>query len=1253
MKRKERIWSLLLTALMLIGMMTPATVFAENTNIALGKAVQVSDVSSGKGANITDGKTDTYWKSKNSNSEHSATIDLGSERTVSAAKIYTGDGSGNVVTDFKLQYCVITVKGRTQYEIWYDIPGTSVSNNTKQEVLLPFAPVKTTKIKFCVPAKNGKKHQVIVREIMLYETYRDEQQPVDENNEGDNDGNNSSEKEGNTNNREVELNILEIQPGESYELNKSLFSGISGVNKINIVQMPMSQFISSIDDINGKYDIVYIGVNNGSYYSKGKAASKLPQQVGTSNSTTRLSNGSAGIIEYYSANDITNLKAQKLLEFINSGQLAIFHSNVFSDSSTKLYKNFNGVRNTNNVHVTNNINRENIAQWYANSNKRPKVYFDELPVQYNGSENSMQKEKVLQFKFDAYNDENSPMDFKLYIDTNGDGVFKESYANALMNKLSGEDYTLNYRVSENFTGLVPWKIEITNKKTGTKSYVVGSTAFKGEELSVRVLQLKPEAKSFDLSTLSTKSYEINGKKYTSLLERDGEYKINITSITFDEYVKNYPNAVNGKPTKLNGNYDMLIVGFKDSIGTPASEAFAKNPAAIGEIEDFVRTGQSVMLTHDTIIFRTHMPNWDVWAGRFRDLFGQNIYMSDPMPDPGMMSYGFTDKLLDYGSGANNTTTTAYPLNIGLINQYPFYLNDKDITVANTHHQWFQLDLEDEEVIPWYTLKGNGNKHLDGRNDYYTYSKGNLTYSGTGHSDPTALEEQMMFVNTMIKASRGANHAPTLELYGITDGHNISKNKTQLTFSYRAIDIDEADKYLNSDIYIQKNCTGDYIKLDYLHIDAASKLLESGKEKEVTITDIDDSWGDSFKIKVHVFDSSDAKAYKEVTVYRVSLPTVDLTSALLDMSSNLKPGYLLGDVANISLNLSVDNMTSGNRIENIQLESTVIDSKGNVDGTAFEVINSNDWSASEGKITGSLSLDSSKSLQLKTKKVGSFTVKNVLTYDVVAGSVSETKISESSYLIHVKSGKIDVEILDSKGRGVENIPFTIKEENGTVNNCVTGSTGIYTLSDKSSGTYMVSLTIPDGFYEAGVVKTYNVALSYDQPIGEVKIVLSGEIIEKGSVVLASESDGSTIQSIKNGSVYVKIDLTLNRELPDDLRILVNLEKDGSIVDTLSLEYLKSIKVNGEPVTSDIEYRIDEEEENIIILPAGQAAGTYTIYVAVNVGDGVDEPKKADGDPIGYKLGIHSIHFASQPDTEEYDCNTIEPLNINIVALPGLL
>lgn len=135
---------------------------------------------------------------------------------------------------------------------------------------------------------------------------------------------------------------------------------------------------------------------------------------------------------------------------------------------------------------------------------------------------------------------------------------------------------------------------------------------------------------------------------------------------------------------------------------------------------------------------------------------------------------------------NDLTTKASKLNEGQITQYPYKISE-DLQIAQTHGQWYQLNVEDPEVTVWYTLSDDhycagwdekdqygrgtaltyGVSPYDASNNYYIYSKGNVFYSGVGHStitsDGQGDMEAKLFVNTMIAASRASFEPPVVEI----------------------------------------------------------------------------------------------------------------------------------------------------------------------------------------------------------------------------------------------------------------------------------------------------------------------------------------------------------------------------------------------------------------------------------------------------------------------------------------------------------
>ena len=302
--------------------------------------------------------------------------------------------------------------------------------------------------------------------------------------------------------------------------------------------------------------------------------------------------------------------------------------------------------------------------------------------------------------------------------------------------------------------------------TNLKDYQKGTIRFKDQKVEVNVLQIMGNTDSSSLKKVT------NMKQ--SYLETD-DYKINIdvTKMTkFNESSGAYSH------TKINGVYDMLIFGFQDSYNQTAQI----NKNAVSSLNKFIETNQSIMFTHDTI-FETG----NNWVNNFMDDTGQK------QPHTNL------------GYGAPSTSRTTLQVNKGLITTYPFQL-DENVDVALTHNQYYTLDLdptklEDPLVIPWYNITGSNRDPYDSYNHYYTYSKGNITYSGTGHlGGGFPDEEQKLFVNTMYRAFLGSNHAPVLTVFNPIENEIIPAHQN-IELSYQIQDFDLKDTIVSTKVFL--------------------------------------------------------------------------------------------------------------------------------------------------------------------------------------------------------------------------------------------------------------------------------------------------------------------------------------------------------------------------------------------------------------------------------------------------------------------
>lgn len=133
------------------------------------------------------------------------------------------------------------------------------------------------------------------------------------------------------------------------------------------------------------------------------------------------------------------------------------------------------------------------------------------------------------------------------------------------------------------------------------------------------------------------------------------------------------------------------------------------------------------------------------------------------------------------------TTTVSQTNQGQITTFPYNLNQTRMSVASTHEQYYQLNMNSDDTVVWYCLAGGTYDKMknDAVNGYYIYNKGNVTYSGAGHSpgDVTDAEAQL-FVNTMIAAYRAGAEAAKVE-FKSQSGNTI--NASYFPAEYKSTD----------------------------------------------------------------------------------------------------------------------------------------------------------------------------------------------------------------------------------------------------------------------------------------------------------------------------------------------------------------------------------------------------------------------------------------------------------------------------------
>lgn len=174
------------------------------------------------------------------------------------------------------------------------------------------------------------------------------------------------------------------------------------------------------------------------------------------------------------------------------------------------------------------------------------------------------------------------------------------------------------------------------------------------------------------------------------------------------------------------------------------------------------------------------------------------------------------------------TNRASQVNSGIMTTYPFYISS-DLKISSTHAQSLALDLEDEEIVVWYTLAGRDKASLsdtkqhssmyaasprDGMDNYYIYTKGNITYCGAGNSIITGAnmdnnDERRLFINVIVNSVRNAKAKPKVTLYDPNSTKPAPTEDGKITVDDKGnyeLPVDRKDSYPEFDFKVKVDNT---------------------------------------------------------------------------------------------------------------------------------------------------------------------------------------------------------------------------------------------------------------------------------------------------------------------------------------------------------------------------------------------------------------------------------------------------------------
>ena len=428
---------------------------------------------------------------------------------------------------------------------------------------------------------------------------------------------------------------------------------------VEITTMTTSEFVGHIDDLNTKYDMIYLGDDDKDlgydgnfrpgdkvlYYHVGgnklaryelqglmnhdyvtNGSQKKAAKVGDKDSATGTTIGSVR----GSGNDITKEIKNKLVNFAKSGYPVVVAGNIYGenketisttlvDNSSYIYDFLNEVKGFDNVYKEGEITADEDINFYAELPK-PKIELSSYPPSAigtgGGPSNEFLTGENMTFQFQIIDEAqaspaNAEYNCELYIDLNCDGNFSKSEKlddiavmqngnvikkeNGIYQLSLNTTYTVSRKIPQEYIKLMPWKLVVTNNN---------NSEIRTSEIGYTKRQNTTSTKNTInvLQIIPNNSAECTWNLATdttfqNLFDKVKDFNVKISTITVGQYETQY----SANATYLN-QYNMLIIGFCDGAGY-GSNYGGNNPTNFSEngaqrILEFANTGKSVILAHD-------------------------------------------------------------------------------------------------------------------------------------------------------------------------------------------------------------------------------------------------------------------------------------------------------------------------------------------------------------------------------------------------------------------------------------------------------------------------------------------------------------------------------------------------------------------------------------------------------------------------------------------------------------------------------
>ena len=347
----------------------------------------------------------------------------------------------------------------------------------------------------------------------------------------------------------------------------------------------------------------------------------------------------------FSGNDITKKKVEELLDFVSTGRPVVLADNLYkcvNDNTSSPNSNKSAYPTSNVYSFLKGVNgKGNIVKLGEISTKLKTVVHD-TPLEitahtmkYQNSSNAwvaapnitydanglikdsciINNVEKFRYTVDFKAEIGKSYYVKVIVDKDTDGRFDSVatiddfnevfYAKIVEANTEQMHAELDINLAENYNGMFGWQILVeeldASKNPVDRVSVEGHTVVKGQTKYIKVLQLTPgSSTNLNVGDTSTSGF---GGEMSKASTKIG-YTISVTTMTvgaFEEWFKSNPyDGYKGVNDYLNKyGYNMLIMGFLDSYN---KEDISNDFGALDCVEDFIRNGNSVLFSHDTMHF---------------------------------------------------------------------------------------------------------------------------------------------------------------------------------------------------------------------------------------------------------------------------------------------------------------------------------------------------------------------------------------------------------------------------------------------------------------------------------------------------------------------------------------------------------------------------------------------------------------------------------------------------------------------------